>query len=130
VTEPGFSVVVPYPIQHLDPASLIEGVLRHYFFPILTGELEVDIQGEIINAATFEAVAAKCGKSVLSGELIEFIRKIDECQNKALDLELSEGWASNMEAAIDPTKLERLRSSFAKEGMSFHAIHLNALRQV
>lgn len=121
INEPGFSVVIPYPIQQLEPASLIEGVLRHYFFPILTGQLEVDIQGELINAATFEAVAAKCGKSVLSAELIEFIRKIDDCQNKCPDIELSEGWPSNVEAAIDPSKLEALRRSFAKEGKVIHA---------
>lgn len=57
--EPGFSVVIPFPIDQLKPESLIEGVIANYFYPILTGELEVEVQGETISAATFDAVAAK-----------------------------------------------------------------------
>ena len=43
--EPGFSVAIPFPLEQLSSKSLIEGVLKNYFFQILTGRLEVEIAG-------------------------------------------------------------------------------------
>jgi hypothetical protein len=111
--ESGLSVAVPFPLATLEPKSLVVGVLKNYFFPILTGQLVVDIQGTIINASTFEAVAAGCAEQVLSPELIAFIRKLDESQGKEPDIVLRDNWTSNMEAAIDPARVEALRSAFA-----------------
>jgi hypothetical protein len=42
--EPGLSLVVPYPDPELTENSLIDAVLRDYFYPILVGSLEVWIE--------------------------------------------------------------------------------------
>jgi hypothetical protein len=41
--EPGLSVVVPWPDPELSPATVLPSVVRHYFVPILAGDLAVEI---------------------------------------------------------------------------------------
>jgi hypothetical protein len=52
----GLSVVLPYPDPDLTPQALIDSVLRHYFMPILAGDLVVEVQHgsgtETLNAET------------------------------------------------------------------------------
>jgi hypothetical protein len=120
-TESGFSVAIPFPLATLEPKSLIVGVLKNYFFPILTGQLVVDIQGTIIDSATFETVAASCAEQVLSPELIAFIRKVDESQNKEPDITLGDNWTSDIEASIDSAKIDTLRTLFGTDGTVIHA---------
>jgi len=44
---PGLSVVLPYPDPDLTPQVVIDSVLRHYFMPILAGDLVVEVQDEL-----------------------------------------------------------------------------------
>lgn len=44
-TESGLSVVIPYPRGDLEQRDLVRSVILHYFFPILSGELVVEISG-------------------------------------------------------------------------------------
>ncbi len=41
---PGLSVVIPYPDEEITGEVLVESVLRHYFYPLLEGKLEVEIE--------------------------------------------------------------------------------------
>jgi hypothetical protein len=67
------------PIQELQHESLITGVIDNYFFPIITGQLEVEIQDELISAKTFDKVAAKHAKGKAANpHLIGFIRRVDQ----------------------------------------------------
>jgi hypothetical protein len=43
-TEPGLSVVVPWPDKDITDREIICGVAKHYFYPILTGQLEVIVK--------------------------------------------------------------------------------------
>jgi hypothetical protein len=121
-TEPGFSVIVPFPIEGLKERSLIEGVIGNYFYPILTGELEVEVQGELISAATFDSVAAKyaTGK-MLNPDLIAFIRDIHAARESVPDVLLPTNWAQGMESAIGQETLETLRKAFGTNGAFVHA---------
>jgi len=42
-TEPGFSIVVPYPYQEITIEKLTEGVIKQFFYPIMSGSLSVKI---------------------------------------------------------------------------------------
>lgn len=119
--EAGFSVVIPFPIDALKRESLIEGVIENYFYPILTGELEVEVQGELISASTFDAVTAKyaTGK-VLNPDLIAFTRRIHAAQHSAPDVELAPTWPENMDGAIAAEKLQELRTAFGTSGSFIH----------
>ena len=52
--EPGLSVVLPFPDADITPETIVDSVLRHYFMPILAGDLsvEIDHQGgtEVLDA--------------------------------------------------------------------------------
>lgn len=41
---PGLSVVLPYPDADITPQAIVDSVLRHYFMPILAGDLSVEVE--------------------------------------------------------------------------------------
>jgi hypothetical protein len=41
--QPGLSIVIPYPRAGINAPRILRSVLRHYFFPLLTGKLIVDV---------------------------------------------------------------------------------------
>lgn len=119
--EAGFSVIIPFPIKDLSTRSLIEGVIGNYFYPILTGELEVEVEGEMISADTFDAIAAKYATTTaLNQDLIAFIRKIHSAQKEVPSVILNASWPKAMETAFDQKILDDLRSSYAKGGEFIH----------
>jgi len=65
--EPGLSVVVPFPDTELDAAVLLPSVVRHYFLPILAGDLVVELvrdgRRELLDAASLGRVLARAGGS-------------------------------------------------------------------
>ncbi|MCG3770607.1 MAG: hypothetical protein JW384_01757 [Nitrosomonadaceae bacterium] len=121
-TEPGLSIIVPFYIDDLTPRAMIPEVLKNYFFPILTGKLEVDVDGELINAATFDALARKYAaiETFAGGHLIDFIRTVHAAQSNPPDAELKDTWSSNLEASVDPEILTSLRKKYMVEGKLIH----------
>jgi hypothetical protein len=61
--EPGLSVVIPYPDPTLEPQALLRSVVRHYFVPILAGDLAVEIvhgdQVEAVDAVSLPGLLAR-----------------------------------------------------------------------
>jgi len=47
--ETGLSVVIPFPIDEISFDSIMKGVVQHYYYPLLTGKLRVEIHDEINN---------------------------------------------------------------------------------
>ncbi len=43
-TEPGFSIVIPFPYEDISLKSLRTGIIKQFFYPIVSGELSVTIQ--------------------------------------------------------------------------------------
>ena len=54
----GLSVVVPYLRSNITEKTIIEAILRNYYFPILAGKLTAEVGSVVINQKTFHAVAA------------------------------------------------------------------------
>lgn len=44
-SEPGLSVILPYPDASLTPDAIRDSVVRHYFMPMIAGDLSVEIVG-------------------------------------------------------------------------------------
>lgn len=42
--KPGFSVVIPYPVEDISPTSVVHSIIKHYSIPILAKELNVEIR--------------------------------------------------------------------------------------
>lgn len=63
--EPGLSVVIPHPDPELAPEQVLPSVVRHYFVPILSGELVVlvehDGRTERLDAGTLAQVLGRVG---------------------------------------------------------------------
>ena len=64
-TEPGLSVVIPHPEPDLTPGELLPSVVRHYFVPILAGDLVVEVvhdgRTELLDAGTLARVLGRVG---------------------------------------------------------------------
>lgn len=41
--QPGLSLVIPYPIDELNPEAIAKSLVRHYFYPLIAGSLRVEI---------------------------------------------------------------------------------------
>jgi hypothetical protein len=62
--EPGTSVVLPYPDQSLTPTAVTESVVRHYFMPILAGDLIVEVeQGNQIELLDAHSLVQRFGSA-------------------------------------------------------------------
>lgn len=67
--ENGLSIMVPWLDTEVTPTSVVEAVIRGYFYPIMRSSLIVDVIDEsghatTINAATIRAVAASYGNGL------------------------------------------------------------------
>jgi hypothetical protein len=64
-TEPGLSVVIPHPHADLTPAELLPSVVRHYFVPILAGDLVVEVahdgRSEALDAGSLGGFLRRAG---------------------------------------------------------------------
>ena len=61
--EPGLSLVIPYPVGKFPSKDLARSVIVHFFWPIMLGELEVEVDGDgdddyLITRDTIEDVAS------------------------------------------------------------------------
>ena len=42
--QPGLSILIPYPDEDIKPLDCIKSVIKHYFFPILSAKLIIEVQ--------------------------------------------------------------------------------------
>ena len=56
-TQPGLSIVIPFPHEGIIPSGIIGVCIANYFYPILTGQLVVDVNGQEINAENLRELA-------------------------------------------------------------------------
>jgi hypothetical protein len=121
-SEPGLSIVIPFVLDEIRKEELVPEVIRNYFFPILTGKLEVDVDGDLISASTFDAVAAKyaSGSSTTDPDLIEFIRSIHAAKDQAPAVLLQPSWTREITDSLPPETVEDLRKKFNVSGDLVH----------
>ena len=112
--EPGLSLVVPYVLPDIEPAHLIAGAIRNYYYPILTGKLVVEVDATVINAASFEAVSASLGNDVVPAWMVAFVRDLQARRDMPADVLLPAEWQSKTitGALLGPEATEQLRQAF------------------
>lgn len=77
VNESGLSVVVLWPSLEVTGASLLEGVIRDYFYAILSGQLEVEVDaGDMRSRLTAATLTDELSR--LTGETQDAIRPVVE----------------------------------------------------
>ena len=58
-TEPGLSVVIPFPHETITESNLLKAAIQHFFFPIIRGRMIIKINGRTLTASTIESLAAE-----------------------------------------------------------------------
>jgi hypothetical protein len=60
-SESGLSIVVPYAKLEIDEAALLHAAVKHYYFPILSGALVVEVGNTTVSAGNIVEVADSLG---------------------------------------------------------------------
>jgi len=111
--ETGLTIVIPFLNEGINEESIIAGVVDNYYFPILSGRLEVEVGETRITADTFLEVAVAKSKKQIPFTFVKEISdaaKLDpafianECVGKT---ELEEGH-------FDPRDIEDMKVLFAQ----------------
>lgn len=117
-TEPGLSVAVALPRQDVTRPHLLRFLLDNYFFPILDGQLEVDVDGTQVTAATFDAVLKEFGGEELKGgRMAGFIREVGAARAAAPAAVVPDGWHSAERLGLDEAAVEKLRTAYKAGGV-------------
>lgn len=127
----GLSIVIPFPRSELTKDALIPLIIEHYFFPILTGELVVDVGDEIISADTMDRLAARFSQTSLGdGHLIAFIRELDEARKAATPVAVPSGWdgTGGLEAVFDSVRVQELREQYLRGDLLHFRLPLRFVR--
>ena len=65
--EPGLSVIVPFPDAELTPQTVISSIIHHYFVPIISGDILVEVihggRSERLDAGTLSAYLSRVSSS-------------------------------------------------------------------
>lgn len=76
--QPGLSVVIPYVKANIDERSIVDAVVRNYYFPILAGKLSIEVGSTTINQQTFHAVAAAQPSGVGAPIALPFVEAVSK----------------------------------------------------
>jgi hypothetical protein len=75
--QPGLSLAIPYVGNNVTPKAIIRSVIENYYFPILAGHLEVEVGDTLIDAKTFEQIAAEAiGNDPAELAKFGFVKKV------------------------------------------------------
>jgi hypothetical protein len=113
--EPGFSVAVPYPGSDLTPERLQSALIKNYFFPVLSGDLEAEINGLVISRTTFDDAVSKVGNLTDDDRMrLQFARELTELRSKETPLKAAATPGGRPdEASLTPEQLDLLRANFS-----------------
>jgi len=118
-TEPGLSVVIPFFDPSLDPEKMIGVAIVNYFYPILTGQLVMKFNDQLLDSENIRQLAHDHARGKIPDidELFLFIEESSRELESGNMLALREGWVDDKrldEDDFEPEDLEKLRSSFAE----------------
>jgi hypothetical protein len=115
-SEPGLSVIVPYPRWTPEKDRLLRYVIVNYAFPILTGRLVVDVMGEDVNHDSLPVL----GAALLKPGLVDFIREVHVSEAAALvrapKIGSAQEWRYD-ETSFTAETLSALRDRYAAGGL-------------
>ncbi len=115
--QPGLSIAIPFPRKEITIGALIPFVIEHYFFPILTGELVIEIGDETLSADTLEQLAEKYPAPVLKdGHMIAFIKALGVARAADTPVNVPAGWdgSAGLEAVLDGALVQELRARYLR----------------
>ena len=114
----GFSVVIPYLIDSITHDTIIAGVVSNYYFPILAGQLDVEVGDRSINADTFLDVAQEVEQKGANVPF-SFIKEIsDELRSDSAGISsVAIGDTKLLPEHLTPEQIEAMKTTFAAGGL-------------
>lgn len=119
--EPGLSLVIPFPHSEITPAEILKSIMIHYFYPILSGTLEIllryDDKEEELNSNNFIKVASEQNWEGTSWENIsvkDFLDFVNEARQKKdlTELKINNPESPEITAESFRDQLDSLREKF------------------
>jgi len=118
-TQPGLSIIIPFPYEDLVPERMIGVAIENYFYPILTGQLVLDFGGTELSAKNIRQLAHEYTDGAKLKDidaLFDFI----EAANNSIDSEqlvsLKPSWVDDQRLTEDDFEdgvVDQLREVFS-----------------
>lgn len=111
--ETGLTIVIPFLKEEIDEESIIASVVDNYYFPILSGLLEVEVGDTLITVDTFLEVAVEKTKKQIP---FAFVKEISDAAklDPAFVAIKSVGKTELEESYFDPQDIEEMKTLFAR----------------
>lgn len=117
-SDPGLSVVIPFPAPEFNVERMIGVAIANYFYPLITGQLVLQLGDVEINRNNVRALAKqyRCHKFDQIDLLFDFVEEIHQAEQGDL-LELKPSWIDDRkldEHDFDAETIETIREKFEK----------------
>lgn len=114
--QPGLSIVIPYPNRSFSLERMMGVSVANYFYPLVTGQLKLEFDGEQIDSANVREYAQKYAREAFPDidPLFDFIEGAYQYDESSL-LVLRDSWADDKKLDEDDFEAEdvdRMRSQF------------------
>lgn len=111
--EPGLSIAVALPTQDVTREQILRFLLDNYFFPILDGQLEVEVDGTQVTAKTFDAVLKQFGgEDLKGGRMAAFIRAVGEARKVPPTVIAPKDWYRTERLGLPEAEVQKLRDAY------------------
>ena len=116
--EPGLSVVIPFPNEAFSQTRMIEVSIANYFYPLITGQLELRFDELEINASNVRELAKQYASNQFNqiDLLFDFIEEVYKAQTSN-SLRMKPSWMDDKkldEDDFDPVTLSDIREKFSR----------------
>ena len=113
----GLSLVIPYPNADFIPDRMIGFSIKSYFYPLITGHLELSFQGQVLNDLNVRDLAKRYAKDAFKeiDPLFNFIESVFHFEADSL-IKLKPSWSEDTkldENDVEAEDLEALKASFS-----------------
>ncbi len=120
-SEPGLSLVIPFPHSEITPIEILKSIIIHYFYPILNGSLEIllryDGKEEELNSTNFIKVASEQNwagtrwENISVKDFLDFVNKARQ-KSELIELKINNPENPEINEESFPDQLDTLREKF------------------
>ncbi len=117
--EPGLSIVIPFPNPAIQPDDVIGVCIANYFYPVLTGQLTVEVNGQEIKKSNIRSLAHSHARGKITDidPLFDFIEEANQSIESGNLITLKESWIDDVKLDADdfePEDVEKIRAAFSE----------------
>lgn len=113
-TESGLSLIIPFPHHDLERSRMIAAAIRHYFIPILRGQLIIKFDDLVLDSGSIQDCAHKYLPANAIHDVDELFAFVGEADSNPTHIDVNERWyRDGLEQAISAEMLDQMRQTFS-----------------